>query len=174
MISAKVGGRTCFFVSSPWNAGRRNLSVQSSCGSAPGRWSEATVVEPGLSSYSSLAWTTDGRLLDLYDVEPGIGIRIAEVPLNGLVRNHEWAGVDRPAQNGSVTCRNRGNRTLTGSQCYGMDGNVCTAAKAFDPYVGSGCSSLGPVPHQRADEFLLGLPTNVIRFGLWWQMQELH
>ena len=67
MLSAVVGGETCFFVSSPWSAQRRNLTVQASCGlSAPSAWSEPIVVVPGDSAYSSLALTSRGQLLDLY------------------------------------------------------------------------------------------------------------
>ena len=71
MISAKVGGKTCFFVSSPWSASRQNLTVQSSCGaSAPSTWSAPTVVDPAASSYSSLVYTPSGKLLDLFSASP--------------------------------------------------------------------------------------------------------
>ena len=71
MISAKVGGKTCFFVSSPWSTSRQNLTVQSSCGaSAPSTWSAPTVVDRAASSYSSLVYTPSGKLLDLFSAPP--------------------------------------------------------------------------------------------------------
>ena len=71
MISAKVGGKTCFFVSSPWSASRQNLTVQSSFrASAPSTWSAPTVVDPAASSYSSLVYTPSGKLLDLFSAPP--------------------------------------------------------------------------------------------------------
>ena len=67
MISANIRGQSCFFVSSPWSANRANLTVQSSCGAnAPSEWSAPIVVDHQSSSYSSLAYTPSGKLLDLY------------------------------------------------------------------------------------------------------------
>ena len=85
ILSAKVGNtnKTCFFVSAPWSATRSNLTVQSSCGpDAPAVWSTGTVVDPGPSSYSSMAWTLSGTLLNLY--MSSAGISISAVPLDAL------------------------------------------------------------------------------------------
>ena len=94
MISAKVGGKSCFYVSSPWSAARANLTVQSSCGAdAPAVWTAPVVVDPAASSYSSLAMTPSGKLLDLFmcsgaaagagEKKAAGGICIARVPLVG-------------------------------------------------------------------------------------------
>ena len=84
MISAQINGTTCFFVSAPWSSTRSNLTVQSSCGaSAPNSWPASVVVDSGPSSYSALALTKSGMLMDLYMCDGGIAI--SEVPLAGLL-----------------------------------------------------------------------------------------
>eukprot|EP00746_Dinoflagellata_sp_MGD_P166605 gnl/MRDRNA2_/MRDRNA2_96624_c0_seq1.p1 gnl/MRDRNA2_/MRDRNA2_96624_c0~~gnl/MRDRNA2_/MRDRNA2_96624_c0_seq1.p1 ORF type:complete len:149 (+),score=24.20 gnl/MRDRNA2_/MRDRNA2_96624_c0_seq1:66-449(+) len=42
-----------------------------------------------------------------------------------------------------IICENRGNKTLTRSQCYDQDGNICTASVSFDPGNGTNCKSIG-------------------------------
>ena len=66
---------TCFFVSSPHSGSRSNLTIQSSCGSdAPSKWSAGQVIDPSSSSYSSMVFTPEGKLLDLYMLSGGVGL----------------------------------------------------------------------------------------------------
>ena len=97
MISAKLNGTTCFFVSAPWSASRKNLSVQSSCGAtAPALWSAPVTVRPNAPAavyqgYSSLAVAPGGALMDLFDTNECLtprpmahvcgGLVITEVPI---------------------------------------------------------------------------------------------
>ena len=89
MISAQVeasnGNKvTCFFVSAPYSAARSNLTIQSSCGAnAPAKWTAGRVVDPASSSYSSMAYSREGKLLNLYML-PG-GIALTDVDVEHLI-----------------------------------------------------------------------------------------
>ena len=80
MISAQVKASsgsnvTCFFVSAPYSAARSNLTIQSSCGAdAPAKWTAGHVVDPASSSYSSMIYSRQGKLLDLYMLSGGIAL----------------------------------------------------------------------------------------------------
>ena len=82
---------TCWFVSAPrppnGSRSRSHLSARAGCGQAPAPalWGAPVLVDPGDSSYSSLAFV-GGRLLVLWwtsfsdPPRPSTGMRIAEVP----------------------------------------------------------------------------------------------